>query len=171
MEAFANWLQATPLSNAIQSVLWIVPAVQSLHILAIGVLIGAFLMVDMRVLGVVGRDQTIAQVSQRYAPWFWAALIVLLCSGLILILGEPRRELLSLSFWVKMTLLAIGVILALSFHRYLRANPELWNGQGSAHAGARALALMSTLIWLGIIFMGRFIAFDAQVWGSLSPQA
>lgn len=171
MDGFANWLQGTSLSTAIQSTLWMVPAIQCVHIIAIGVLVGAFFMVDMRVLGVVGRDQSVAQVSRRYAPWFWCALLVLLTTGVLLIIGEPRRELLSFSFWAKMALLAIGIVVALVFQQHLRSDPARWEGDAAAPPLTKVLALLSILVWIGIMFMGRFIAFDAQMWGTLSPQA
>ena len=42
----------------------------------------------------------------RFGPWLTAALVVLLATGIVMIIGEPARELLTLSFWLKMILRA-----------------------------------------------------------------
>jgi putative copper export protein len=171
MLEFADWLASTPLSATIVNNLWMIPAIQSVHIIAIGLLVGALLMLDMRVLGLLSKDQTVTQVNDRYAPWIWGAIVVLAISGCLLIVGEPRRELLSFSFWVKMTLLAIGIAIVLAFQFYLKANAAMWKDTGEPTPLTKFFAILSICIWVAIIFLGRFIAWDAQIWGSLSPQA
>jgi putative copper export protein len=171
MLEFANWLASTSLSATVVNNLWMIPAIQSVHIIAIGLLVGALLMLDMRVLGVLSKDQTIAQVNNRYAPWIWGAILVLAISGCLLIVGEPKRELLSFSFWAKMTLLVIGIAIVLAFQSYLKANMAMWKDTGEPTPRTKFYAILSICIWAAIIFLGRFIAWDAQIWGSLSPQA
>lgn len=171
MRDFANWLASTDLSHTIATNLWMIPAIQTVHIAAIGILVGALFMIDMRILGVLSKDQSLATVNGRFAPWLWGAICVLAASGVLLIVGEPARELLSFSFWAKMTLLAIGIAIAIAFQLHLRAS-DTGSGEAMAIAPAtRVFAIISIFIWLAIIFMGRFIAWDAQIWGSLSPQA
>lgn len=171
MLEFADWLASTSLSETVVSNLWMIPAIQSVHIIAIGFLVGALLMLDMRILGVLAKDQTITQVNNRYAPWIWGAIVVLAFSGCLLIVGEPRRELLSFSFWAKMTLLVIGIAIVIAFQFHLKANEAKWNDTLAAAPLTKFFAILSICIWVAIIFLGRFIAWDAQIWGSLSPQA
>lgn len=171
MTDFADWLASTALSETIVTNLWMIPAIQSAHIVAIGFLVGALLMLDMRILGVLSKDQTITQVNNRYAPWIWGTIVVLALTGILLVFGEPRRELLSFSFWAKMTLLAIGIAIVIAFQIHLRANEAKWNDSLTAAPLTRFFAILSICIWVAIIFLGRFIAWDAQIWGSLSPQA
>jgi len=106
MQAFCNWLSNTWLSLRIQDVFWVIPTVQTVHILAIAVVMSSVTMVDLRLLGVAGRSQSLPDVAHRFLPWVWTAIVVLLCTGIILIIGEPGRELLSPVFWLKMSLLA-----------------------------------------------------------------
>ena len=56
---FAEWLSQTSLSLAIQTHEWMIPTVQSIHIVAIGVVLASVFMIDLRVLGWAGRDQTL----------------------------------------------------------------------------------------------------------------
>lgn len=171
MREFANWLASTDLSQIIVTNFWMIPTIQSVHIVAIGILVGSLFMIDMRILGVLSGDQPITAVNKRFGPWIWGAIAVLLVSGLLLVVGEPARELLSFSFWAKMALLLVGIAFVVAFQLHLRANESRWETTLAAAPATRVLAVISILIWVAIIFLGRFIAWDVEIWGSLSPQA
>jgi hypothetical protein len=166
---FAEWLQSTRLSVTIQSVAWIIPLLQSIHILMIGIVFVSSLMVSLRVLGRIRTDETIEEVWSRFAPWIWSALVVMGVTGFILIIGEPVREFRALSFWLKMLLVAVGVSGTVLFGRSLRS-PALAAAQGAVpSATTRSAAIGFIVLWLAIIFLGRAIAYDVEIWGSLSP--
>ena len=169
MESFAEWIASTSLSAAFVGTPWFVPTFQSIHILAIAVLFSSVVMIDLRVLGWTGKGQTIAQTLNRFAPWFWGALVVLALTGAGLIIAEPLRELMALSFWIKMTLLAIGIVIAVSLIRHARGNAVLYDGHAVSSGRVRTIGWVTLLVWIGVIFMGRFIAYDSQIWGPLSP--
>src|SRR4029079_18510188 len=84
IDAFCWWLEHTALSQKIQSVDWIVPAVQTVHILAITVVAASALMINLRVLGVFSADRPLQEVSARFLPLVWWPLLVLLASGAIM---------------------------------------------------------------------------------------
>lgn len=171
MNEFAQWLASTELSNQLASTLWIVPTFQSAHILAIGVIFGSVLMLDLRVLGWAGSDQTMAQVTHRYSPWIWGALSVLAISGGVLILTEPAREFLSVSFWAKMTLLAIGSAFVVALQLSVRRHRDNWDADIGARGATKALAVVTFFVWIAVIVLGRLIAWDAQIWGGLFPRS
>jgi hypothetical protein len=160
----AQWLQATSLSETIQSVQWLIPLLQSIHIVTIGVVFVSSLMIALRVLGRMRADEPFADVWDRFAPWLWIGLIVLALTGLTLVVGEPVREFTAVSFWLKMTLIAIGVTSTALLGRSLR--PVAIGAEFSSVARASAAALI--VLWLAIIFLGRAIAYDVEVWGSLA---
>jgi len=161
---FAEWLGTTPFSVAIQSTLWLTPLLQSIHILMIGVVFTIVLVIALRVLGRMRADEPLAEIEARFAPWFWSALAVMLVTGIVLAIGEPVRETHALSFWIKMTLIVIGAVGSVIFSRAVRAA----SGRGGdVYSGrARAIAVGAVGMWLFIIFLGRAIAYDVEVWGS-----
>jgi hypothetical protein len=169
---FAEWLGSTPLSVAIQSQLWLTPLLQTIHITMIGIVFVSMLNVTLRVLGYLRADEPLADVWRRFAPWFWWALVVMAATGLVLAIGEPVRQVTALSFWLKMSLLAIGVISALVFGRAVRAAASIANAANAANAdrvasaGARVVAVATILLWVAIIFLGRWIAYDVEIWES-----
>jgi hypothetical protein len=172
MHRFAQWLEQTPLSVTIKSIEWIIPLVQSIHILTIGVVFVSLLMIALRVLGWMRMDQAFGVVMERFSPWIARGLVILVATGLTLVAGEPIRELMSLSFWLKMGLLLIGITSAVAFKRSLE---PLLHGGGEPQFSplAKSAAMATVLLWLAVIFLGRAIAYDVEVWGalSLSPRA
>ncbi len=170
MLELAERLQSTALSITIQSVKWIIPLLQSIHILVIGVVFVSILMIALRVLGRVRMDQSFAEVWLRFAPWMWGGLVVMLLTGLILVIGEPVREFTSLSFWLKMALLLIAVVSVVVFSRLLKSSASAVPDAGFSGA-ARSGAVGIMVLWIAIIFLGRAIAYDVEVWGSWSLSA
>lgn len=167
MLEFAQWLQSTTLSVAIQSAGWAIPLLQSIHILVIGIVFVSILMIALRVLGRMRADEPFARVWRRFAPWMWSGLVVMAVTGLLLVIGEPVRQFTSLSFWIKMTLLAIGIASAVTFGRLL-APAAAGEQRHEFSAAAKAAAVATLALWLAVIFLGRAIAYDVEVWGSLS---
>ena len=82
--------------------------------------------------------------------------------------GEPVRELVSFSFWLKMALVALGTLVAVAFQRALRREERRWEEAASRGGSIRTLAVVTFLVWIAVIFLGRLIAYD-HVWGSWSP--
>ncbi len=152
----ATWLAATPLSALIGEVAWIVPAVQSLHILAISVVVAGVFLIDLRLLGAFGESDGIAAYTRRYLPWVWWALAVLLVTGAIMIVSEPVRALRNTTFVVKMVLIVVAVTLTGATQRPLKADPDFWRDHKTR---ARALALASLTVWVAVIACGRWIAY------------
>ena len=164
MFEFAEWLGSTPLSVAIQSRLWLTPLLQTIHITMIGIVFVSMLTVALRVLGQIRTDEPLAEIWHRFAPWFWTALGVLAGTGLVLTIGEPVREVSALSFWLKMALIVIGVGSALYFGRTVVAAAASANTVYSGRA--RVVAVATILLWVAIMFLGRWIAYDVEIWES-----
>ncbi len=156
LQEFCDWLSTTPLSLAIQTQFWVIPTVQTVHILAIAVVAASMALLDFRLLGLAGMRQPVAAMASRFLPWTWAALIVLLVSGVILIIGEPARELLSPVFQIKMVLLAIVIGVTWLMQRSIRRRAAFGDWRG---AGARSAAIVSLLLWVAIVTAGRWIAY------------
>ena len=169
MRQFAEWLSTTFLSVFIQNHnSWIIPAIQSIHIVGIGVALGSVLMIDLRILGWAGMDQTLHQTTNRFGPWLTAALCLLLATGALMVIGEPVRELVTFSFWLKMFLVAVSTLTAAIFQITLRKHEQQWEETLVKRRTIQWLAILTFLIWVCIIILGRLIAYD-HVWGSWSP--
>jgi hypothetical protein len=156
LASFCNWLSNTALSQAIQNTSWVIPGVQTVHIIAISVVMASAVMIDLRLLGVFSRTQSVRDVRQRFVPWIWGAVVILALSGALLIVGEPGRELLSDVFWLKMTLLVCALTVTGVFQYVADHVMGFWERR---RAVASVLAIASLLLWCGIVAAGRWIAY------------
>lgn len=154
----SKWLSTTSLSHTIQTTGWIIPALQTIHILCVAVVFSSAVLVDLRIWRLLQRDVPLLDVGRRFLPLIWPVVLVLLITGSLLIVGEPRRSLLNTSFYIKMALLAFALVLT-GLLQWSLSSPGFWDrGQGRRIAG-RLAATVSMLAWCGIIFAGRFIAY------------
>jgi hypothetical protein len=169
LKQFAEWLSTTSPSVFIQNHnSWAIPAIQSVHIVGIAIVLGSVFMIVLRLLGWAGMDQTLRQTTSRFGPWLTGSLSLMLGTGILMVIGEPVRELITFSFWLKMLLVAVVTFIAVAFQRSLRKHEPRWEEILVKRATTKWLALLTFLIWAGIIILGRLIAYD-HVWGSWSP--
>jgi hypothetical protein len=143
----------------IQTAEWIIPAVQTVHIVAVAAVVTSALMLDLRLLGVRWQDQTVAAVTRRFVPFIWWSLPVLLATGAILIIAEPARALQNPVFLLKMALLLAAICITLAAQVPLTKDKGFWEASLGRRRAAKAIAVISLPFWVGIVFAGRWIAY------------
>jgi uncharacterized membrane protein SirB2 len=151
---FFEWCEATAVGEAIRNSLWLFPIIESVHLLALALIGGAVLIVDLRLLG-LGLRQPVAQIARAAQPWLIGSLTVMLVTGIPLFLSESIKCYYSPPFWYKMTFLPLAITFAFTVRRKVAAADEnrvgpLWG---------KLVALVSLGLWFGVGFSGRWIAF------------
>jgi hypothetical protein len=159
LSGFSKWLAATPLSHTIQTTGWIIPALQTIHILSVAAVFSSAILVDLRIWRLLDRDVPLPDVARRFLPTIWMVLLILLVTGSLLIIGEPRRSLLNSTFYLKMALLAVAILLTAGLQRSISSSPNSWDKGLTQRIAARFAATVSILVWCGILFAGRWIAY------------
>lgn len=164
---FAQWLRETPLlalaeylsetgmSGWLVQHFWIIPLLQTAHILALTMFFGSVLLLVLRIFGRVGKSQTVVETSYRFVPWQRGALAALALSGLLLIIAEPERELVNPIFWIKMALIVVTILITWVHHRSL-----LQFTSGAIDAAMKGRAALLLLLWCVVILCGRWIAYS-----------
>lgn len=153
---FTSWLTGGWLNLAVASHSWVVPTLQTIHILSVAIVISGVLLINLRIAGLVERGQPIRAVLDRFLWPITIAVAVLAITGTLLIVGEPTRALFRTIFWVKMALILAALALTWS-HR-----PAFSLSHGGAIAaapGRKIIAIVALLLWLGVIVAGRWIAY------------
>ena len=159
LSELSKWLAATPLSHTIQTTSWIIPTIQIIHILGGAVVFSSAVLVDLRIWRLLERDIPLTQVARRFLPPIWPVLLILLITGSLLIIGEPRRSLLNSTFYLKMALLAVAIMLTAGLQRSISLSPDSWDKDRRRRLAARFAATASIAVWCGILFAGRWIAY------------
>ena len=152
---FFEWCEATAVGEAIRGSLWLFPVIECVHLLALALIGGAVLIVDLRLLGLGLRRQTVAQLARDAQPWLIGSLAMMLVTGILLFLSEAIKCYYSPPFWYKMTFLALAIVFALTVRRKVAAADE--NRVGPVWG--KLVALASLGLWFGVGFSGRWIAF------------
>ena len=159
VQHFVSWLAETPLSVFIQNVAWIIPTVQTIHILCVAIVMSSMAMIDLRLLGLGARSQSLPDMVTRFMPWVWTALVILLLTGSILIIGEPARSLMNPAFILKMSMLICVIVVTLTFQSAIQRNVAFWELSAPRRNAAKLMALVSILLLIAIVFAGRWIAY------------
>ena len=126
---FTEWLRNTPLNELalchfgirlrrmwIGEHFWAIPIFQVIHILAISASFASVLMINARMLGIAG-SSTLEETTARYLACCGGRWLVLVLSGILMIIGEPIRELINAVFWIKMALVVIAILFTIWFHK------------------------------------------------------
>lgn len=154
-----EWIESTQLSTAIREGALPYPIIGGVHLLAIALFGGMLVVTDLRLLGWLMRRRPVSELIGSLRPWKRGGFVLTVASGLLLGWAEPVKLYHSPSFWLKMTLLALVGVHALAFRKSVYRNPQPLDAGLSA--SARLAAVLSLLLWAGLIVTGRLIGFDA----------
>ena len=157
IDPFLLWLESTALSQWVvgSPSLFAFPGILALHAIGMGFAVGICLALDLRVLGVAPGVQ-IAQM-RRFVPIVWVAFWLNAISGVLLLIGYPTKALTNPVFYLKLLLIAVGLVL---FGRIGRRVFDDTAGNDRAESPAlRRLAIVSMVCWVGAITAGRFLAY------------
>lgn len=139
---------------------WLFPVIESLHVIGIVFLVGASVLLDLRLLnrGYL-RDRPVSEVSARLLPVMWTAFGVMFATGGLMLVSESWQCYTSIAFRVKMALLLAVGANVLFFYFAAQRKMRVWENDAVAPLSARTVAWVSMILWVGIVFAGRFIAY------------
>ena len=161
LNQICQWIDQTTVSEWIKQAAWVVPTVQTIHILAIAVVASSALMLDLRLIGVFWGNRPLEAVKARFLPLIWWPLLLLLATGVVMITAEPARSLKNPAFQLKMTLLIAALIVTWLFQFFQRRNAAFGDPGTGPRVAAATIAIASIVLWSSIIFAGRWIAYYA----------
>ncbi|MFO7324307.1 MAG: hypothetical protein DIU62_001200 [Pseudomonadota bacterium] len=153
LQQISDWLTSTGLSQAIQLSTWAIPTIQTVHILSLALLFAAALIVGLRFFGRGLAVEPLHLLARRFIRLIWLLVVVLAVTGLLLIIAEPHRTIGNPVFYLKMVLLLVAIVVTAWLSSVSSRQHDRLTG---VHRFAAAL---SVVLWIGIMFAGRFIAY------------
>ncbi len=156
--ALLVWLESSGFAAAMRQWLWLYPIVEIVHITGIALLVGSIAMFDLRLLG-FSRALPVRRLARHLLPWTLVGFAVVATSGGMMFTAHATEFWTNPAFFVKLSLIALAGINALWFHRGAYRSAGGWDVERAAPAVARVAALLSLLLWVGVISCGRLLAY------------
>jgi hypothetical protein len=150
---FFKWVDETALSVAIKGTTWVFPLVETIHILALSVLLGSVFLIDLRLLSLAVRRWSPAQITGQVRPLMNWSVLIILVTGALLFWAEPRKCFDNAAFGPKMIFLALALIFQYTFY------PRALNLDARIPVWGRLAALVSFGLWFAVAVCGRAIGF------------
>lgn len=154
-----EWLQNLGWASGIKHSTWQFPVIESVHSLALSVMLWPAAIVDLRLLGATMTKRAVSQVAGQFLPWVWSGFATMILSGALLFCSEAVKCYQSPFFRVKLLLLAVAGLNAMLFHKTVFRNVDDWDKDASTPLRAKLAGGCSLAVWIGVVAMGRALAY------------
>ena len=156
---FCLWLQHTRVGVEVSESLWLFPLIETIHIWGIILLVGTTGVLDLRLLGLILKNQSVSELHGRLIKWTWTGFAVMFTTGSFMFASEATKMYENGAFRVKMLLIVLAGLNALIFELFTFRNVSHWDVSARTPGFARMAACISLLAWVGVIAAGRWIAY------------
>lgn len=155
-EEFWLWLESREISYRIGES-WLFPFLESIHVLSACMVVGAILMLDLRLLGLAANRYGIERFAKELVPWSIGAFVVALITGVGMFIVRTIGYLDNSAFKLKLILLLLAGINMLIFHFGVFRSVNGWASAKVIPRAAKTAALLSLILWVGVMLAGRWI--------------
>jgi hypothetical protein len=135
------------------------PLIESIHVLAICLVVGSILAVDLRLIGFAWVSRPVSRITAGILPLTWGAFVVAVASGGLLFISNATKYLGNGFFVAKMSLIALAGLNMLVFHFVSSRDASKWENQARPPLPARLAGGLSLLLWIAVVACGRWIGF------------
>ena len=153
-----GWIEGSALGQAMRQWLWLYPAVETVHIVGIAILVGSIAVLDLRLLG-VSRLLSVRQLAAHVLPWTLVSFALIVPSGVAMFVAHASDFVSSPVFVFKMSLIGLAGVNAAVFHTGVYRSAAKWDIGALPPVTARAAGAFSLLIWISVIACGRLLAY------------
>ena len=157
--AFLKSLEDSGAATSVRSSLYYFPFLESIHVMALAVVFGTIVVVDLRALGIASRERPFTRLSNELLRLTWGAFAVSAATGALMFITNARVYAHNTSFRVKMVLLALAGLNMAAFHLTAGRSVARWDRSVCAPRAGRITAAASIGLWIAIIVAGRVIGF------------
>jgi hypothetical protein len=152
-------LHDTAFAEAVRANAVAFPWLESVHVLAIALVLGSIVVVDLRLLGLASVNRPVSTLIRQVLPITWIAFAVAVITGGAMFASNAIAYAENLPFQMKMLLLLIAGLNMLFFHLVTYRSIAQWNESRQTPLGARCAGGVSILVWLGVVAFARWIGF------------
>ncbi len=159
LDAALKYLQDTQIATAIREGETLFPWVECVHVLALTLVIGSIAIVDLRLLGLRGRDRGVLETTAEALPLTWTAFGLALLTGGLMFSSNAVTYAHNGYFQAKIALIGLAGLNMAAYHRFLGRDAVLWRTAASTPLRARIVGGVSLALWIAVAACGRWIGF------------
>jgi hypothetical protein len=152
-----EWLENTAVAIWVGESLWGYPFMLGLHVVGLAIVVGTFVMRDLRLLGLFDGIQYDSLDSLRNLGW--TGFVINAVSGCFLFTSQATTFATSTPFLLKISMIFVAAILGAVIQNRMRDEAASWDEAGVVTGSVRVLAVASIAMWMGAIIAGRLTAY------------
>ena len=152
-------LEASRLATGIRNSLYLFPLIESVHVIGLTMVFGTILIIDLRLLGLASTRRPFTAIASDVLTWTWLAFAVTATTGALMFITNAGTYYHNVYFRTKMALLVLSGINVLAFELTARRSVHRWDRNPAAPAAGRTIAAVSLVVWISVIFLGRWVGF------------
>jgi hypothetical protein len=159
---FLQWLNDSGFSTGLRESEIAFPLTECCHLVGLAVSVGVIIWLDLRLLGLAMRSDRVSEVVSRLEPIAKAGFLLMFLSGIMLFMGNPMNYYETIPFRIKMCLLPLTGLNVLFFHKKVYPTIDKWDSDPVPPWQGRMVGMISLVLWLAIIVLGRWTAYSAS---------
>jgi hypothetical protein len=165
-----SWLESSNAAEAIRNSLYLFPLIEACHVLGLTMVFGTIAIIDLRLLGIASTKRPFRRIASDVLKWTWAAFALTVMTGFLMFITNAGVYYHNSFFRAKMALLVLSGINMLTFELTAARTVHRWDSDAKAPLAGRTAAALSLLLWITIIFLGRWTGFTTTGRPQLTPE-
>ena len=161
-------LESSGPATTIRDSLYIFPMLEATHVFGLAMVFGTIAIIDLRLLGIASTRRSFKKIASDTLKWTWAAFAITAATGALMFITNAGVYYHNFFFRTKMLMLVLAGINMMVFELTAGRTIHRWENGGSAPLMARTTGALSIIIWISVIFLGRWIGFTTTR-ASLAP--
>jgi hypothetical protein len=159
MHGLLTALQNTSFATAIREGDTLFPWIESLHVLALAIVVGTISIVDMRLIGLASHRKSLRGLFRDVLPITWSAFAFAAATGFLLFSSRAVKYASLWQFQAKIVLLVLAGVNMAYFHLVTFRSIHSWDERAETPAAAKVAGAVSLCLWIAIVICGRLVGF------------
>lgn len=156
-----DWLQRTGVAVQIRDSLYAFPLLEAAHVIGLALVFGTIAIVDFRLLGWASTHRPFRRLAADTLKWTWAAFALTFLTGGLMFITNALVYFENTYFRAKVLLLVLAAVNVAVFELTAGRRVQEWETGPAAPPIGRIVAMVSLVVWVGVIVTGRMIGFTA----------
>jgi hypothetical protein len=152
-------VEGSNVAGAIRNSLYLFPLIESFHVLGLTMVFGTIAIIDLRLLGIASTRRSFRRIASDVLKWTWAAFGLTVVTGSLMFITNAGVYYHNFYFRTKMALLLLAGVNMFMFEFTAARTVHRWDNDAKAPLAGRTAAALSLLLWITIIFLGRWTGF------------